>query len=56
MCPACRAPIPLPFAQRTLEVTRACAQCNRSWRVTATPVLRTGGGGQVTQVSFQPEV
>lgn len=55
MCPACRAPIPLPFAQRTLEVTRACAQCNRSWRITATPVSRFGIG-QVTQVSFQPEV
>ena len=54
VCPACNSPIGVPFAQRTIEVTRTCANCHTTWRVTATPVTRHGLG-QVTQVSFRPE-
>lgn len=53
-CPTCRASIGVPFAQRTIEVTRVCAGCNRTWRVTATPVVRLDVG-VVTRVSFVPE-
>ena len=53
-CPRCRTPVEVPFAQRTIEVSRVCENCGSSWRVVATPVKRLGLA-QVTNVAFSPE-